>query len=701
MCTLCCLTLLAKCVIQRLLAEFPSLLLNIGRFRILRKELRSQVQTALYRAKKENKVFKEIVSLKQKGEPKTVTFEIRPLEIADYDEPFYLVLFTETPSYSRISQGSESAISSDGLNGFKDRQISELREDLEATKQSLQALVEGQEATNEELRSSMEEVQSSNEELQSTNEELETAKEELQSSNEELQTLNEELKNRNQTLGHLNDDLANLQTNTDISVVIVDRELKIRRLTVSAQELLDILPSDVGRPITSINLGVHIQDLEKTITNVITNLTAINQEVSYAKDRLLEMHIRPYLSGEKKIDGAVLSFMDITERKKFEKILEEYRDSLEKLVEERNKKLELASLYARSLIEASLDPLVTISTDGKIIDVNKATEDVTGYSREDLVGNDFSAYFTEPEEVRKAYSKVFAEEFVRDYSLEMKHKTGRITKVVYNALIYRDAQGKTHGVFAAARDNTELIKAQEEARENARKLKNSERLAAIGETAGMVGHDIRNPLQAITGDVYLARTELAQTPESEEKKNALDSLKEIEKNVDYVNKIVQDLQDFTRPLNPRIEETDLKRIIDELIAKNGLPDNVKLSVTVEKEAEKILADSTFISRIMYNLVNNAVQAMPKGGQLTIEAYRDKNKHDSVITVEDTGVGIPESLKNKLFTPMFTTKAKGQGFGLVVIKRMTEALGGTVTFKSQEGKGTKFIVRLPRPKELKK
>ena len=130
--------------------------------------------------------------------------------------------------------------------------------------------------------------------------------------------------------------------------------------------------------------------MEKTITNVITKLTAINQEVTYAKDRLLEMRIRPYLSGEKKIDGAVLSFTDITERKKSEKILEEYQDSLEKLVEERNKKLELASLYARSLIEASLDPLVTISKEGKIIDVNKATEDVTGYSHEELVGSDFS-----------------------------------------------------------------------------------------------------------------------------------------------------------------------------------------------------------------------------------------------------------------------------------------------------------------------
>jgi len=297
-------------------------------------------------------------------------------------------------------------------------------------------------------------------------------------------------------------------------------------------------------------------------------------------------------------------------------------------------------------------------------------------------------------------------------------KDGETVPIDDSGAPIRDREGKITGVVLVFRDITERKKVEDErnrmqtkleesaiqleeyasqmehlAEQRAEQLKNSERLAAIGATAGMVGHDIRNPLQAITGDVYLAKTELASTVDSEEKKNAIESLDEIEKNVVYINKIVQDLQDFARPLNPHAEETNLKSIIDDLLEKNGLPKNVEVSVRVE--AETIMADSTFINRIMYNLVNNAVQAMPKGGKLTIRTYKQSN--GTVISVKDTGVGIPEAVKGKLFTPMFTTKSKGQGFGLPVVKRMTEALGGTVSFNSQQGKGTTFTVHLPHPK----
>ena len=356
------------------------------------------------------------------------------------------------------------------------------------------------------------------------------------------------------------------------------------------------------------------------------------------------------------------------------------------------KQIRDVSAYSRSLIEASLDPLVTISVKGKITDVNVATELVTGCSREELIGSDFSDYFTEPEKAKIGYKHVFTEGFVRDYPLAIRHKSGKVTDVLYNAAIYTNEAGEMQGVFAAARDITELKNAEKMAQEVARKLQDAERLAAIGATAGMVGHDIRNPLQAMTSDVFLAKTDLASTPESEEKNNALESLEEIEKNIGYINKIVADLQDYARPLKPVAKETDLQKLIDELISKNGIPQNVKVQVNVQKDALIVMADSDILKRILSNLVTNAVQAMPEGGTLVIQTCKEGN--DSIITVMDTGVGIPEEAKNKLFTPLFTTKSKGQGFGLAVVKRMTESLGGTVTFESERGKGTKFILRFP-------
>ena len=231
--------------------------------------------------------------------------------------------------------------------------------------------------------------------------------------------------------------------------------------------------------------------------------------------------------------------------------------------------------------------------------------------------------------------------------------------------------------------------------ERTKQLKDAERLAAIGATAGMVGHDIRNPLQANTSDVYLAKTELASTLETDEKKNVLESLTEIEKNIDYINKIVQDLQDYSRTLNPSAKGTDLEALCREIFLKSNIPNNIKTSFKVEKEAKQVMADPDLLKRVISNLVLNAVQAMPNGGELTLKVHQEAG--DNVFTIHDTGIGIPDKVKPKLFTPFFTTKSKGQGLGLAVVKRMTEALNGTVTFESKEGDGTTFILRFPPQK----
>jgi PAS domain S-box-containing protein len=400
-------------------------------------------------------------------------------------------------------------------------------------------------------------------------------------------------------------------------------------------------------------------------------------------------HVR---DGSGRVVRSIGMVHDITESKQMQKKLEEYNKHLEDLVKERTEKLAISAIYARSLIEASVDPLVTISSDGKITDVNEATVQATGCSREELIGSDFSDYFTEPEKAKIGYKRVFTEGVVRDYPLAIRHKSEKNTDVLYNAAVYRNKEGEIQGVFAAARDITELRKAEELARERAKKLKDAERLAAIGATAGMVGHDIRNPLQAITGDVYLAKSDLSTLPETEEKESVKESLDAIEGNVQYINKIVADLQDFARPIQPLAQETDLEALIQDLLLKNDTPKNIKVSTSLKEEVRRIKTDPDLLKRALGNLISNAVQAMPEGGKLTIRAYQENG--DAVITVQDTGVGIPETAKPNLFQPLFTTKSKGQGFGLAVVKRIVEALNGTVTLQSEERKGTKFKIRLP-------
>ncbi len=225
-----------------------------------------------------------------------------------------------------------------------------------------------------------------------------------------------------------------------------------------------------------------------------------------------------------------------------------------------------------------------------------------------------------------------------------------------------------------------------------KKLQDAERLATIGATAGMVGHDIRNPLQSITSDIYLIKSELANLPQTEGVKDIKECVDEIGKSIDYANKIVSDLQDYARPLTPKIEEADLTNIAKSVISTVKVPETITVKQPIPKDMPKLRIDHLYMRRILQNLAINAVQAMPNGGELTITAGIKDDK--ALITVEDTGEGIPEEARDKLFTPLFTTKSKGQGFGLAVVKRLTEAMAGNVSFESEVGKGTRFIVELP-------
>lgn len=227
--------------------------------------------------------------------------------------------------------------------------------------------------------------------------------------------------------------------------------------------------------------------------------------------------------------------------------------------------------------------------------------------------------------------------------------------------------------------------------EQTAKLREKERLAAIGETAAMVGHDLRNPLQSIMNIAYLMEQEGSSLPP--DKREALSKwIKRLRDNVAYMDKIVSDLQDFTRPFNAKKEEVDLGQLFKDLLDELKIPKDVQVDIEIKPGAERALTDPQILKRILHNLVNNALQAMPDGGTLTLAASLSGG--ELRIEVRDTGVGMDEETLKRIFTPLFTTKAKGTGLGLAVCKRLVEGLGGRIEVKSSKGAGTTFMLVLP-------
>jgi signal transduction histidine kinase len=233
-------------------------------------------------------------------------------------------------------------------------------------------------------------------------------------------------------------------------------------------------------------------------------------------------------------------------------------------------------------------------------------------------------------------------------------------------------------------EKTEELK---EAQEN---LLKTQRLAAIGEAAAMVGHDLRNPLQVITYALYLAEHKLDSSYNGDIRKTCTI----IKEQVQYMNKIVSDLQDYSRPLKTKLLETNIHELINETLSTLTIPENIKVSVVIDADLNfpKLRVDSLMIKRVFINLLTNALQSMPNGGELTVTV--SQTEETALISFRDTGVGIAEEHKSKIFQPLFTTKAKGQGLGLAVCKRLIEANKGTIRFESEVGEGTTFTVTLP-------
>src|SRR5258707_5388286 len=281
---------------------------------MIRTSLEMPLLALLVDAKKRGQAArKEGILANGSGLANFLNLEVVPMQGPVTRERWLVLLFEDSrvPVQEAASQESKKSGSKP-----KNARVSQLEQELAATREHLQTLIEEQESINEELRSANEEIQSSNEELQSTNEELETAKEELQSTNEELITLNEELKSGNVELSELNNDLTNLLRSVNIPIVMVDRNLRIRRFTPVAQRTLKLIAADVGRVITDLRADVEIPKLEELVHEVMETLSSKEIEIQDRNGHWYRLQIRPYETTDNKITGAVMNLFRINSSKR-------------------------------------------------------------------------------------------------------------------------------------------------------------------------------------------------------------------------------------------------------------------------------------------------------------------------------------------------------------------------------------------------
>ncbi len=274
---------------------------------LARPTLVPDLRATIHRAIKTDKAArKERAKVKLGGRNYEINIQAVPFKIPGSDKSWLLVIFDETTKATKLEKLPRALGKT-----MTERELLELRRELSASRESLQAIIEEQEATNEELKSANEEIESSNEELQSTNEELETAKEELQSTNEELTTLNEELSNRNLEMMEVTGELNNLLASIQMPIVMVDNALTVRRATPAARDAFNILPTDIGRPLSELRPNIDVPDLENILREVIETLGTRERKVTDKDGRQYSLRIRPYRTTDNKIDGAVLTLIDI------------------------------------------------------------------------------------------------------------------------------------------------------------------------------------------------------------------------------------------------------------------------------------------------------------------------------------------------------------------------------------------------------
>jgi PAS domain S-box-containing protein len=388
--------------------------------------------------------------------------------------------------------------------------------------------------------------------------------------------------------------------------------------------------------------------------------------------------------------GTLALVVDITERKKKELELEEERNKFEALAQSVGAGFAVVNkdyhvLWANKFIKnykggvegklcyATLNDLDHVCPDCGVKKVfeNGANSDAHEYSSIDIKGNPYWVELIATPIKDGDGNVVSAAEIAVDIT-EKKRLQSKLAEY-------------SHKLERLVEERTKQLK------ETQAQLVKSERLAAIGELAGMVGHDLRNPLTGIKNAVYFLKKKGATISESQAK----EMFEIIDKGIDHSDKIINDLLEYAREMHLELTKYEAHALVDEAIRTIKVPDQIQILNHVQEETW-VWVNADKMMRVFINLIKNAIDAIPEKGKLEISSCQTK---DSVeIAFADTGTGIPEETLKKIFTPLFTTKAQGMGFGLAICKRIIEAHGGTITVETEVNKGTTFTVTLPfKPK----
>ena len=394
-----------------------------------------------------------------------------------------------------------------------------------------------------------------------------------------------------------------------------------------------------------------------------------------------EIHDFPFTGA----DGTTLILemgLDVTERKRAERALQK------------------ASLYTRSLIEASLDPLVTISREGKITDVNEATEKVTGVARDRLIGSDFCSYFTRPAEARKGYERVFAEGSVCGYPLAVRHASGPLTHVLYNATVFKNDRGEIEGVFAAARDITDRMLAEQEVRQLNQELearvaaRTAELLTLNKELESFtyaVAHDLRAPLRHIHGfsDLLLHDGASTLSPDAQHWLGC------VLNGTGRMERLLEDLLNLSRlgrqTLNRRM--VPLKTLVQEVI-DDLAPETANRLIDWEVgELPMANCDPALMRVVFVNLLSNAVKFTRPRSTAAIEVGQEMLNGEPVLFVRDNGAGFDMKYVGKLFGVFqrlhLEKDFEGTGIGLATVQRILLKHGGRIWAEAEVDKGATF------------